>query len=358
MADEQQDKTEKPSAHRLREAREKGQAAKSSELASLVMMIVFCVALLSGLDGMVSAFAQAMRSTIAMAGAAPAFGPGLAHWIASAFATAWQTLLPSVFALVVAAVAGHVLQTGPMFSTQPLQPDFSRLNPVKGARRIASLRTAWDLFRLVLKLGIVGTLAWWLVTSMAPALFASAARSPDDLPAELSQVFARVVKWMLAVLALVALLDLGFSRREFLRKLRMSRRDLKDEHKRHEGDPAIRSKRRRLARELAQRVSSVGKVRDADVVITNPTHVAVALRYRSASMLAPVVVSKGAGWLAARIRREAARHGVPLTRSPELARGLYHVCGIDEPVSAEHFTAVGRVYRWVMSRPGHKVHST
>lgn len=358
MADDQQDKTEKPSPHRLKEAREKGQVAKSAELASVITLIVFFAAFSSGLAGIAVAFARAMRQTLAMAGAVPAFGPGLAHWMAAAFAPAWQALLPSLFALVVAAVMGNVVQTGPLFSTHPLRPDLSKLNPVKGFKRIVSLRTAWDLFRLVLKLAIVGALAWWLIGDLVPGLFASEVRSPSDLPAELGGLFSKVVKWMLVVLALVAVLDLLFSRREFVRKLRMSRRDMKDEHKRHEGDPAVRSRRRKLARELAQRVSSVGKVKEADVVVVNPTHIAVALRYRSGSMLAPEVVSKGAGWLASRIRREAARHGVPLTRSPELARQLFRFCEIGAPVPEEAFTDVGKVYRWVMSRPGHKVHTS
>ncbi|MET4674922.1 MULTISPECIES: EscU/YscU/HrcU family type III secretion system export apparatus switch protein [unclassified Luteibacter] len=357
MADDQQDKTEKPSPFRLREARQKGQAAKSAELVTVITMVVFCVAFVSALGGIAAAFARATRQSIAMAGAGPAFGEGLAHWLAAAFAPAWQALLPCVFALAIGAVAANLLQTGFMFSTDPLRPDPSRLNPVKGLKRILSMRTLWDLFRLVLKLAVLGGVAYWLVDDLRTSLLTSATRSPGDLPATFGSLFARVCKWTLVVMALIAVLDLLFSRREFLRKLRMSRRDMKDEHKRHEGDPAIRSKRRRLARELSKRVASVARVGDADVVLTNPTHVAVALRYRSGTMLAPVVLSKGAGWMAARIRRAAARHGVPMVRSPELARALFKACDIDEPIPADRFTEVGKVYRWVMARPGHKVHA-
>lgn len=357
MADDQQDKTEKPTASRLREAREKGQAAKSPELTGVITLIVFAVAFTSGIGGVAAAFAQAMRASIAMAGASPVLSGGLAYWVAGAFAPAWSTLLPSLFALLISAVAANVVQTGFMFSTQPLKADFSRLNPVKGFKRIFSMRTAWDLFRLVLKLAILGGLLYGLSQSLEGSWLASAARSPADVPALMEATFDRVLKWVLAVLALVAVLDLLFSRREFIRKLRMSRRDMKDEHKRQEGDPAIRSKRRRLARDLMKRAASVARVPSADVVVTNPTHVAVALRYRTATMLAPVVLSKGAGWMAARIRRSAARHGVPIVRSPELARALFRECDLDEPIPADRYTEVGKVYRWVMGRPGHKVHT-
>jgi flagellar biosynthetic protein FlhB len=170
-------------------------------------------------------------------------------------------------------------------------------------------------------------------------------------------LFSHLAKWLLFVFALIAILDLLFSRRDFIRKLRMSRRELKDEHKRREGDPAIRSKRRRLARDMLKRIQSVARVPAADVIVTNPTHVAVALQYRTARMFAPVVLSKGSGWLSARIRKVASQHGVPIVRSPALARALFKECGLDDAIPTQYFSEVGGIYRWVMSRPGHKVHS-
>lgn len=357
MADDQQEKTEQPTASRLRDARQKGQAAKSAELTGVLTLIVFAVAFTSALGGLATAFVRATRASLAMAGAAPELSGGLARWLAAAYAPAWDALMPSLFALIVSAVAANVLQTGFMFSTEPLKVDFTRLNPVKGFKRIASMRTAWDLLRLLLKLAILGGVLYGLGRSMQGTLLGAAVRTPADMPALFEETFVRVLKWVLAILALVAVLDLVYSRREFIRKLRMSRRDLKDEHKRQEGDPTIRSKRRRLARELLKRGRSIARVPSADVLLTNPTHVAVALRYRTATMLAPVVLSKGAGWMAARMRRSAARHGVPIVRSPALARALFRGCDIDEPIPSDLYTDVGQVYRWVMARPGHKVNA-
>jgi flagellar biosynthetic protein FlhB len=356
MADEQ-DKTEQPSAFRLQEAREKGQVARSTELSAVICLAVFCFALCTGLAGIAHALAEAVRASIAMAGAAPMPGPGLAHWLGGAFAPVAQALAPSLLALVIAAVAGNVLQTGVIFSTAPLKPDPSRLNPVKGFQRIFSLRSLWDLARMLLKLGILLAVLSWIAHSLWRPLLATAAAAPSAIPGELAGLFSQLAKWLLFVFGLIAVLDLLFSRRDFIRKLRMSRRELKDEHKRREGDPAIRSKRRRIARDMLKRIQSVGRVPAADVVITNPTHVAVALQYRSARMLAPVVLAKGSGWLSARIRKTAARHGVPVVRSPALARALFRTCALDEAVPAEHYGEVGGIYRWVMSRPGHKVHA-
>lgn len=356
MADDQ-DKTEQPSAFRLQEAREKGQVARSTEVTAVVCLIVFCFAFTTGVAGIARAFADALRASIAMAGASPALGAGLAHWLGGTFARVWQSLAPSLFALLIAAIAGNVLQTGATFSTEPLKPDTSRLNPVKGFKRIFSLRTFWDLGRLLLKLGILVSVLWWMARSLWPTLMATAAASPSAIPSELSGLFSHLAKWLLFVFALIAILDLLFSRRDFIRKLRMSRRELKDEHKRREGDPAIRSKRRRLARDMLKRIQSVARVPAADVIVTNPTHVAVALQYRTARMFAPVVLSKGSGWLSARIRKVASQHGVPIVRSPALARALFKECGLDDAIPTQYFSEVGGIYRWVMSRPGHKVHS-
>jgi flagellar biosynthesis protein FlhB len=356
MADEQE-KTEKPTPYRLQEAREKGQVARSAELSSVISLVVFCFALIAGLVALATAAAAAIRQSIGLAGASPQLGAGFVHWMLGAFLPVWHALVPALFALIVAAVAANVLQTGPIFSTTPLQPDWTRINPAKGFKRIFSLRTLWDLGRLLLKLAIIVSVVAWMARDLWGQLMADATAAPASVPALLAALFAHVTKWVLAVLAFTALLDLLFSRKEFMRKMRMSRRDMKDEHKRREGDPAIRSKRRRLARDMLARIKAVSRVSGADVILTNPTHVAIALQYRAARMQAPIVLAKGSGWLSARIRKLGGRHGVPVVRSPALARALFKACAIDEAVPAHLYAEVGHVYRWVMSRPGHKVHA-
>jgi flagellar biosynthetic protein FlhB len=255
------------------------------------------------------------------------------------------------------AVAANVLQTGGVVSGHPLKPDFTRLNPAQTLKRLFGLRTLWELAKLTLKLGILLLIAWSAYAALDTIVAAYAQSRPDALPMRLLDVFEKAATWILAGLLLLAVLDTLFSRREYLRNLRMSRRDIKDEAKRREGDPAIRSKRRRLVIEMLERSRSIRRVSDADVVLTNPTHVAVALRYRPKNMRAPVLLAKGSDRVAERMRVLARRGSIPILRSPELARALFRECGIDQPVSSHFFESLAPVYRWLMSRPGHRINT-
>ncbi|GLQ86493.1 EscU/YscU/HrcU family type III secretion system export apparatus switch protein [Dyella flagellata] len=356
MADEQS-KTEQPTAFRLQEARKRGQVPRSADLSGIVVMIVFSVALATASYGIAAALARSVSRTILMAGNAPAPSASLAGWLQRTFQPSWQAILPIVMAMLVAAVVANLVQTGPVFSTEPLKPDFNRLNPAQGAKKIFSLRLLWELFKLTLKLGILGTVAWMLAASVGHKVQAAAFVAPSTIGLLLRSTYVQVTTWMLALLALVSLFDLWFTRREYIRKLRMSRRDIKDEVKRHEGDPDIRQKRRRLMVELLKHSRSVRRVSEADVLLTNPTHLAIALKYRPKTMRSPVVLSKGSDALAARMRKLAAQSGVPCLRSPELARALYRECKIDRPVPTHLYKPLAPIYRWLMKRPGNRIFS-
>lgn len=357
MAADEQTKTEQPTPFRLQEARERGQVPRSTDLSGIVVMIVFSIALAAASYGIAAALARSVTHTILMAGNAPAPSASLMAWLQRTFQPTWQAILPIVMAMLVAAVVANVMQTGPVFSTHSLKPDFNRLNPAEGAKKIFSLRILWELFKLTLKLGVLGGVAWMLAASIGHKVQAVAFAAPSSVGMVLRSTYVQVTTWMLVLLSLVALFDLWFTRREYIRKLRMSRRDIKDEVKRREGDPDIRQKRRRLAAELLKNSRSVRRVSEADVLLTNPTHLAVALKYRPKTMRSPVVLSKGSDALAARMRMLAAQSGVPCLRSPELARALYRECKIDRPVPAHLYTPLAPIYRWLMKRPGNRIFS-
>lgn len=356
MADDQ-DKTEQPTPFRLQEARERGQVPRSADIAGVAVIIGFSVALIAASYGVTAALARGMTRTLLMAGNAPAPGAGLWTWLQHTFQPTWQSLVPIVLAMVVIAVLANLVQTGPNFSATPLKPDFTRLNPVQGAKKIFSLRTLWELFKLALKLALLATLAWLLMPGIVLHVQEAATGAPAGVATALRSVYVKVTTWVLVLLGLVALFDLWFSRREYLRKLRMSRRDIKDEVKRREGDPTIRSKRRRLMSELLKHSRSVQRVPEADVVLTNPTHLAVALKYRPKTMRSPVVLAKGSDAVAARMRTAATQAGVPLLRSPELARALFKACKVDQPVPQDLYKTLAPVYRWLMKRPGNRIFS-
>jgi flagellar biosynthetic protein FlhB len=353
--DDQQDKTEQPTAYRLQEARERGQVPRSADLASVLVLVAFSVGMAATGYKLAGALAHAVGQTISMAGNAPAASVGLFHWLGRRFEPAWQAIVPLMLAMLVTAVVANVVQTGPTFSTEPLKPDFSRLNPAQGFERIFSRRILWDLFKLCLKVGLLGALALALANRIGRHVQEAAIAPPSRIGELLRSTYLQVTTWVLALLVAIALLDMWFSRREYIRKLRMSRRDLKDEGKRREGDPEIRQKRKRLMGELLKHSRSIRRVPEADILLTNPTHLAVALRYRPRTMLSPVVLSKGADAVAARMRETAARSGVPCLRSPELARALFRECRIDQSVPANLYAQLAPVYRWLMKRPGNRI---
>lgn len=345
MSQGDQDKSEQPTPHRLEEARKRGEVAKSADVSGSLVMIVFAATLALTAGGIAIAFADATRRMIGVAGNAPALNSAFAGWVAGAYGPAGQALAPLLLALVVAAVLGNVLQTGPMFTTHPLKPDIKRMNPANALRRIFSMRTLWELGKLTAKfvmLGAVAALFAWKARALVEAVVQTA---PQRLGGLVLSAFVKASVYVMLVLALVALTDLLFTRREFMRKMRMSRRELKDEIRRRDGDPTIKSKRKQQLRELMKKARAMARVGESDVVLTNPTHVAVALRYRPGETLGPVVVAKGAGLLAQRIRTLASRHGVPTVRIPAVARALYRECDIDAVVPESVYGQLAPVYR-------------
>lgn len=345
MAQEDQDKTEQPTPYRLEEARKRGEVARSPEVTATVVMVAFALAVLAGGANVVRAIGDAVVSTFGLAGGKPTLSVGLLTWFDHAWSPVWQALMPLLLAVIVAAVAGNLLQTGPLFSSHPITPDPKRLNPVSGFKKLFSRRTLWELGKVLLKVGLLSLLGMVVLSQAAELIGLAAMGLPARLPDQLMSGFARTSLYVLGLLALIAVLDWLFVRRDFTRKLRMSRRELRDEHKRRDGDPEIKSKQKKLQRELLRKVRALARVGDADVVLTNPTHVAVALQYRPRSMKAPVVLAKGAGFLADRIRKVARRKGVPLRASPALARALYRDCQLDAPVPVQHFAELAPLYR-------------
>lgn len=354
MAQQDQDKTEQPTPYRLQEARKRGEVAKSVDFTASVVMVAFAGVIALTATGAAAALATSTRQMIELAGMAPPLNAGFLEWTQRAYAPVWRALTPLLLALLIAAVLGNLLQTGPVFTTHPLKPDPNRLNPMQTVRRILSLRTLWELGKLLAKLGPLSALCYAFVGKAASLADSVARTNPQSMGALLLSSFIKTSVFVLIVVVLAACADLLFVRREYLRKMRMSRRELKDEIKRRDGDPAVKSKQKQQIRELLKKARALSRVREADVVLTNPTHVAVALQYKPGKMLAPVVLAKGAGMLSQRIRHLAARHGVPLVRVPALARALYKECDIDAPVPPGCYAELGPIYRalWSASNGG------
>lgn len=263
-------------------------------------------------------------------------------------ATLWLGL-PFFAALMIAAVLANVMQTGPVFASASLKADMDRLNPATNFKNAFGAQLLFNALRSVLKLLLLGLAAWGVLHGVTKQMRHVGALSPSGLLHTLLDEFAALGLKLALVLWLLALLDWVHARRQFAKKMRMSAKELKDEIKQREGDPRVRSRLRELRRELRKRTASLRNTRNADVLITNPTHIAIALRYEHGKMAAPELVAKGAGLLAAAMRTIAARHNIPVVQSPRLARRLFRELDVERPLPPEYFAEVAKIIVWVLA---------
>ncbi len=354
MADEM-DKNHDATPFKLMEARRKGQVAKSMELVSFFSLLAMLAVMVSSLEESTGFIASKT-----------------AWWLESAYESAresshlWQNLvayiselahvlLSIVVAGIIAAIVATIVHVGPMFSGFPLKPDFSRINPAQGFKKIFSLKSLFDLLRLVLKVIVFCWVFYLVIDHKKADLFSPNHAGMDYLLVNLQDTILLMIYAALGVFLVFAVIDTWYTRKHFSRQMRMSMRDIKDEVKRHDGDPQIKAKRKRVLSELLKNAANIRNVKEADVVITNPTHVAVALKYRPDSMAVPIVIAKGQGLIAKSIKYQARKYSVPVIRKPALARALLKQVGVNNPIPAELQLGVAGVYRWVISMSRHRV---
>jgi flagellar biosynthetic protein FlhB len=347
-ADTELDRNEAATPHRLDEARRRGQVAKSADAVSTAVVAAAVVWL--SMAGWNAFVALASFDRLLLAGVAQAGSGAVDLWplVAGCIRHALVLLAPLLGIVVLAAVVANLVQTGPILAFEPLRPDWSRVSPAAGWKRVASPRTLVDAARALLKLALLAAVAWGAIAALVPQFFRVALLSPSAQARLLVDDAASLGFRLALALAFVAVLDLAWTRREHAKRLRMSRREVKDEWKNREGDPRIRNRLRELRREMLARTRSLQRTKDADLVVVNPTHLAVALRYRHGEMAAPVLLAKGAGGMAAAIRAVAARHRVPVVRHVALARALHAGTGLEQPIPPEAYAPVARLMAWVL----------
>lgn len=346
----EQDRSEPATPFKLDEARKKGMVPRSAELnaaagigAGLVCALAFagwCTARLLGVE----------RAILAGAGEWTFNPANVLDKLSNVAAAGLFVISPLLSIVVVVSLLTNFAQVGPVFSAAPLKPDFQRLNPAAGLQRLFSARSLFESFKVLLKLVLIIGAAYLVLRQALPQLLQLYARAPAAYPKVFINAGNHLVFALFGAAVVAAVADLAFTRWEFGRRMRMSRRELRDELKRREGDPQIRSKRRAILREMRRKSASVGRVRDADVLITNPQHYAVALKYRRGAAPAPEVIAKGAGFLAVRMRELAFKQGIPIFPSPRLARELFHGVRLGAPIAAEHYAMVAAILRWVYER--------
>jgi len=349
MAEQDLDRNQAATPYKLEKAREKGQVAKSSDVVSaLVFTVAVAYLALQGEALMRSQFLFD-RALFVQAGRADGASAALLPLIPLALRAAVELLAPFFAALVLAAIVGNVAQTGFVLSFDPVKPDWQRINPVTGFKRVFSLRTLFDAARACLKLLLLSVALWIALKALLPHFYALAGLSALAYTLTLLDDLVSLGFRMALILGLIALLDLLYSRHEFAKKMRMSARERKDETKHREGDPRIRVRLRQLRVEMLKKSAALRQARNADVVIVNPTHIAIALRYQHGEMAAPQLLAKGAGPLAKAIRDIAARHRIPVVQNPPLARRLMREVGVDRPVPEHLYAEVAKIIVWVFA---------
>jgi flagellar biosynthetic protein FlhB len=347
MAEESdQERTEAPSSRRLEKAREGGQAPQSRELSTFVVLMAGASLIWMTGGGMVGSLAGMIKSSMVFDASLGAGTNTLFTQIADELYRVMLGFAPLILAIVVVVILTPILFRGWLFSAKPLVPNFSRINPASGLKRIFSMDGLTELFKSIAKVALLGVIGFWFTWSNRQSVFSMI--SEPSLPSfhHLGYLLGKGFLLMVGAMAAIVLVDAPYQLWSHYRKLRMSREELKQEAKESEGDPHIRARIRSLQREAARR-RMMAEIPNADVVVTNPTHYAVALKYKEGDMRAPRVVAMGADLIAAKIRGEADLHHVPILEAPPLARALYHHTKLGAEIPAALYAAVAEVLAYV-----------
>ena len=349
MADGHDDsqKTEAPSQRRLDEARERGQVAVSREVGTLLLFAVAAALALAAASHGALVIAAIGRNFLAHPHLLHTDSAGLGRLLGGVLRELAAALALPFLALLVAPVAGALLQNAVLWTAEPLQPKFERVSPLAGAKRLFAWRSVVELGKSLGKIGLVGTALGLSLWPEAPSIVAAGRLEAGPFLAYLVDLVARSLIVLALAAGIVAAADYAHQRFEFMRKLRMSRREVLDEQKQSDGDPHIKQRFRALRLERARR-RMIADVPRSTVVIANPTHFAVALRYVAGETAAPEVMAKGVDTLALKIREIAAKNGVPVVENPPLARLLHAACDVGQQIPPAHYQAVAEIISYVL----------
>lgn len=347
MADDSfQEKTEKATPKRRGEARDEGNVARSMEINTAVILLVGTLTLyiigpwLTGRIrlGIVTTFRESAHLNLTV--------DNLCDYTFIALKYMLTIVAPLALIILVFGIAVNVMQTGLMFSPKSLQPKFSKLNPIEGIKRLFSMRSMVELVKSILKISIVGYFAYSAIKGDFDKYYLLMDSDIGITISFIGKLAFKLVLKITLVLLILAILDYIYQKWDYEKKLRMSKQDIKEEAKQSEGDPQVKGKIRSMQRQMVIN-AMIQDLPQADVIVTNPVHLAVALKYDSEAMSAPKVVAKGARKMAERIKQIAAQHDIPIVENKELARALYKFVDVGMEVPSKLFQAVAEVLSYV-----------
>lgn len=340
------ERTEPASARKLEQARERGNVPRSRELATLAVLLASAsvIALLGTF--MYQGLGRVMRNALNFGLADVASPVMMGRNLMAAGMDGVLLYLPMAITVVVAAVGANLMLSGWVFSTQALEANFSKLNPLPGIARMFSLNSLAELVKAVLKGGLIAGVAGWMIWHQHDGILALSNEPLESAVVHFGQIAMLTFLASVAAFALIVLMDVPFQIWDYHHGLRMSKEEVRQEGKESEGDPQIKARIRSLQREAARR-RMMQAIPQADVVVTNPMHFAVALKYEEKGMAAPVVLAKGSQLVAERIKELAREHRVPVVEAPPLARALHRHVEVGDTIPGTLFTAVAQVLAYV-----------
>ncbi|EWY37140.1 hypothetical protein N825_21370 [Skermanella stibiiresistens SB22] len=348
MAEDEDDasKTEEASGKKLSDAREKGNVPMSQETKTWLMLLGSLVVVSLVAPGSVRRLSGSLVAYIEQAGTVPMDQGAIGQILTDTAITAILAILLPVLVMAAAGILGTILQIGWLVSTEKITPDITKLNPLPAFMRLFSFQNSLELIKGLAKMIVIGTVCAIILTPVITSVEHYAGMPMEMLLAEIQHLVVKLFLWVTIIMLFLAGGDLFYQRFQFAKKMRMSKHDQKEEYKQQEGDPIIKGRLRQLRFDKARR-RMMQAVPKADVVVTNPTHFAVALKYDQSAMTAPVVLAKGADAVAAKIREIAKEHDIPLVENPPLARALFASVEIDQEIPPEHYKAMAEVISYV-----------
>ena len=350
MSESFQEKTEQPTDKRLEDARKKGKIAISREANTAIIILfstVFLYFMMSkGFQEMFRFYATLVRNVNLDV------GPGNMYDIVLFSLMRWWYIVGPVFGIIlILGLAGSILQSGFMWSFEALKFDVNKLNPFEGIKNLVSRKSLVELVKSGIKIVCLCYVAKNLIMGQMPVIFGLTGQDTGTIVNFLGETSFRLTLKVGIVFLFIAALDFAYQKLDFRKSMMMTMHEVKEEYKEREGNPLIKSRIRSLQREMSRR-RMMDDVRTADVIVTNPTHFAVALKYTAHEMPAPRVVAKGAGFIALRIKELAAKHRVPLVENKPLAQGLYHAVKVGDYIPENFYLIVAELLATIFRRKG------
>jgi flagellar biosynthesis protein FlhB len=344
--DKDQERTEQASPRRREEAQKKGQVARSPEVPSAAILLACSLLFYFCSGGMLERMMDLTRWILRECGTTPV---SLGTVDALFWGWAWKLFLimaPLLLTVVIAGFLSNYLQIGFIFSPEAVAPKFEKIDPLKGFQRLFSLRSLVELVKSILKMAVIAVIVWFTLKDETENLIPLMDDSLMGILVYTGKVTFRIMITTCWVLIVLALLDYLYQRWEHEKGLRMSKQEVKDEYKQSEGDPIVKARIRRIQREAARK-RMMANIPKADVVITNPTHLAVAIQYDPDKMYAPTVVAKGAGYVADKIKEIALASRVPVIENKPVAQLLYKTVDVDRAIPEDLYRAVAEILAYV-----------